>query len=154
MINTTTSSLIYNSLEEFIVKLKEIFRKLRSNHNEINLKIIDFKRSSDKLIKCLENQKDYEEELYIYLNIKDMLYYLFDDIKLLVNHADFINSIFNRFFQLMSLKLNNNKNYKEYLNEFESFLIEQERYFYSKIYEPSDFHNRDALNEMTHLIMR
>lgn len=154
MINSTTSSLSYSSLEEFIAKLKEIFQKLMSDYIELDLKIADFKKSSDNFISSLENQKGFEEELYFYLNIKDMLYYLFDDVKLLIDHANFINSIFNRFFQLMSLKLDNNENYISYCSEFESFLIKQEKYFYSKIYEPSKFHNRDALNEITSLLMR
>ncbi len=154
MINSTTSSLINNSLEEFAVKLKAIFQKLRSNLTEINFKIIDFKKASYNLIKSLENQSEFEEELYFYMNIKDMLYYLFDNIKLLIDYANFINSIFNRFFQLMSLKLNNDDDYIIHLKDFQSFLIEQEKYFYSEIYEPSKFHNRDALNEMTYLLMR
>ena len=130
MINSITTSLTYKSLEEFIVKFKEIFQKLKSDNIETDSKIADFKDASDNLIKSLENQKAFEEELFLYINIKDMLYYLFDEVGLLMDNVDFVNSLFNGFFHLLDLKLSNDKDYRSYLKEFELFLIKQRYLIY------------------------
>lgn len=129
-----------------IENIKKIFQSDNKQKSEIkqNLQFI-----SEKL-----EHYGFEEELYDFMEIKNIIEYLLDNINLLKKpeNQNFINLLL-KFEQLIEFKLKskNNEEYSIKLEEFDDFLFNQQKIFYTEIYQRTGEYDQ-TIDKITNIL--
>ncbi|WP_407381549.1 hypothetical protein, partial [Methanobrevibacter sp.] len=102
----------------------------------------------------LYNLDFFEEEYYDFSSIKDIAFYILDN-KSLLHHISIVRNLLNSFYDLVQFKKDfSNEDYNHKYKEFSSELIDVEQLFYTKIYQPSQNYNEEALSEISNSLLK
>ena len=143
-----TTQIAYSKFKALIQK---IFSLLKRNKKEKNIKeefydsYMDFARKLD--------EEGFKNESYDYMAICAMYYDLMDRPAELINHEGFFNDLFKAFDELLSVKINNPNEYDSKYDEFLLYCGKMQQYYYTHIAIPSEYYDRDVLNEITNHLL-
>lgn len=160
-INTEYVSKSRNIYDSFINAIKELKEKIYSNVEiivqntgpSLDELIGNIKDSFNNTEYILSNLEFFEDEYYDFSSIKDMAFYILDD-KSLLRHISIIRNLLNSFYDLVQFKKDSaNDEYEQRYEEFSCELIDVEQSFYTKIYQPSENCNEEALSEISNSLL-
>ncbi len=152
-----------NIYDSFINALNELKEKII-----LNVENILVQKDETSLDELIENLKDsfnntenilynldfFEEEYYDFSSIKDIAFYILDN-KSLLHHISIVRNLLNSFYDLVQFKKDfSNEDYNHKYKEFSSELIDVEQLFYTKIYQPSQNYNEEALSEISNSLLK
>ena len=113
----------------------------------------------NSLTDILYQIKFFNDEFHKGRSVKNMGNYILDDNQLLVNHASFLLDMICKFILLCKFKANNlfklnNPEVKKEYNKLSIDFREDEKYFYSHIYQPNENYDEDFLDDTSNLLVR
>lgn len=125
-----------------------------------NLKsVINFNKSLDDLAIILNKIPSFSQEFHCVMSVRKMSEFILTDDNFTYDYFDFLLSSVYQFIDIIEFKLNNlskmdssscKKEYKKLSREF----LKSEKFFYTKIYEPSRSHDTEFFEDMIRLLAR
>lgn len=125
-----------------------------------NLKsVINFNKSLDDLAIILNKIPSFSQEFHCVMSVRRMSEFILTDDNFTYDYFDFLLSSVYQFIDIIEFKLNNlskmdssscKKEYKKLSREF----LKSEKFFYTKIYEPSRSHDTEFFEDMIRLLAR
>lgn len=165
-LNNNSTILLDSSVDltkDYAVNSQEIPIDLRLE-NEIMLNTFkeSLKIHLNKLYTFLDiiyQIKFFNDEFHKGRSIKNIAKYILNDSQLIINHANFLLDLIDKFILLCKYKATNISKFtdfevkKEY-NKLSVDFRKNERYFYTHIYKPSQYYNEEFLDNMSNLLVR
>lgn len=144
-----------NAIDELARKIYSCVENILHSKDEPSLDelIENLKDSLNETENIFSNIDFFKEEYYDLSSIKDMAFYILDDIALLDN-ISIVKCLLNSFFNIIHTKKDSSKEeYEKRYEKFSSILVDVEQIFYTKIYQPSENYDEDALSEIFNLLL-
>ena len=129
----------YRKIKALIMR---IFALLKRQEKEENLKE-EFYDSYIEFSRKLKSE-GYDKECYNFMAICEMYYDLMDNPDELINQESFFKDLFNAFDELLSVRIN----YDEKYNEFLMYTTKMQEHYYLNFAVPSPYYDEDVCNDI------
>ena len=130
------------TLEDFIAKY--------SNDDEFLNHLKSIKNSLNEVLNMMEQINFEYDEYYNFASIKKMIIYIVDNLEKYFHYSSFIVLLLEKFKDLI-IKESLLDDYTEEYKNFDTFLYEQEDYFYTKIFDYNSKYE-DTINKVTNIL--
>lgn len=144
----------YNSVKDKFIKkdemsLEEFINKYSHDEDFLNdLESIKF--SLNEISEMMEQIHFEYDEDYNFASIKRMIIYIVDDLEKYFYHSSFIVLLLKNFNDLI-VKERQLDDYKEEYEKFDSFLYQQEDYFFTEIFDHDSKYD-DGIDKVTNIL--
>ena len=144
----------YNSVKDKFIRndempLDEFINKYSDDKKFLN-DLESIKSSLNEISEMMEQINFDYDEYYNFASIKRMITYIVDDLEKYFHYSSFIVLLLENFKDLI-VKERQLDDYKEEYEKFDTFLYEQEDFFYTEIFD-SDSKYNDAIDEVTNIL--
>ena len=157
-----------SAAKEYSIKMKEDILSYTNNcaslYQEYDDEILNLinrlKKKWDDFADLLSQISFFKNEFQKMLSMKYMFEYIVDSSVLFKKYWKFIMEVSKLFFENFDYKLKIKKNdsfEEEYEKEYKKFsraFMKKEKFFYTKIYNRSDYYDESMLEEVTNLLVR